>query len=203
MCNHIKESAKTKGFWIWFIVFALMTGVFLGLGLMLIHFDNVDIAYQQQVYKPINVTVDGYTAINVGCGCPPCSYPGEGNPGCFCAPDPYTGVILLKYVAKNSTYYDEKRVVCGTSYSNAITNAQKYYPKNNKLIMYYNTENPDAGVVFNVDYGGYYWVGIVIFFICAGGSFCMIFVVFIRDRSKSEHLDSSESRLLLDNEEVL
>ena len=192
---NFRQRIKSKCFWLWIIASLIITALFIGLIFLMIHLQTVKSNYQHHIYKKVNVTITGYSAVEVKCGCSSChnldedgpqeqsshnksshnksshnrSFPIDDRtyiPSCSCVPSPYTAVIALRYNVSNYSYHDEKRVNCGSSYINAVDNAKKDYPEDKKIIMYYDSKDPGAGVVFYINYDGFYWIGSCIFFIC-------------------------------------
>ena len=179
MCNQIKRLICLSRFWIRFTIFLLLTVLFLGLGGLFIRLSQQYTLDQHNTYKSVYVSVDNYLVINVECGCY-CYYQNPKYPDCPCKSYPYTGVIDVSYVVNNDTYFDEKRVLCGNTYNDAIDKLKTRYPKDEKVHMYYNDRDPGAGVLFYVDYVGSYWAGTLLCFICGLvtftillGSFCI------------------------------
>ena len=179
MLTQLKRLVYFPRFWIRLIIFTLLTGFFLGLAGLFINFNQQYTTEQHNNYKSIDVSVTDYLVIDVECGCY-CYYRNNRSPSCPCNPSPYTGVIVLSYTVSNNTYFDEKRVICGSTYAYVINKLEVKFPMNEKLHMYYNIKDPDGGVVFYVDYTGSYWAGALLFFICAlvtisilVGTFCM------------------------------
>ena len=157
MCcaDHNIELAKRTRFWVILIVFLLLAGVFTIIGITFITINQEKLINEEESYKSINVTVDAYESLNILC------YPNSINPTSrnpisrilkSPTPTPYTGVIIVLYKVNNYTYYDEKRVTCGNTYQDAINNAKHKYPKDIPILMYYQSDDPDAGVVFKPTY---------------------------------------------------
>jgi hypothetical protein len=169
---NISRLIRTPSFWITLIVFALLTASFVGLAVLFIDLNNDFTAYQHQIYKSTGVIIEEYLSFLQPCGCP-CYL--ESIRYCPCQPYPYTGAIIVSFIANNGTYFDELVVVCGSDYNNALENAKSRYPQKEKLEMYYNSQDPAAGVVFYVDYIGPYWVCVGLFFIFGLVSFMLMF----------------------------
>lgn len=178
------ELIRTKKFWVILIVFLSLFAVFITIGSIFVRMNQDYVNHQKAVYTQINVTVDEYSALTIPCKCE--TYYGSNNPNkdqilfrtlptprttCSWNSKPYTGVIIVKYSVENDTYYDEKRVVCGDTYNQAISNAIQNYPKSKPILMYYATNDPDGGVVFKPNFNGPYWMEILICFFT--GSLCL------------------------------
>ncbi len=168
----IRRLIRTPCFWITLIMYALLTGLFVGLAILFINLNNNYTVYQHQIYKSTDVIIDEYLSFLQPCGCP-CYL--ESIRYCPCRQYPYTSAIIVSFTALNGTYFDELLVACGSDYNNALENAKLRYPQSEKLEMYYNSQDPAAGVVFYVDYNGPYWVCVGLFFIFAIVTFILMF----------------------------
>lgn len=166
---------RTPCFWITLIGFALLTGLFVGLTILFVDLNNDYTKYQHQIYNTVDVMIDEYLSFMHPCGCP-CYL--DSIRYCPCNQYPYIGVIIVSFAVDNGTYFDELAVACGNDYNDALENAKAKYPQSEKIEMYYNRLNPDAGVVFYVDYIGPYWVCVGLFFIFSLVTFIMMFSSF-------------------------
>jgi Protein of unknown function (DUF3592) len=176
-CNSFKNPLRYRYFWIYFIICLCLTGLFTGLTVLFANLQNNYKQKQNEIYKPVYVKVIGYRALNEGCAC---GCTGVHSRECYCA-FPYNGAILLSYTVNNNTYYGQNKVECGGTVDDAINNAKSAYPLGEKLKMYYDSQAPQDGVVFNIDDIGTYWVGAMLFGLFAAALFFITLLTFVSD----------------------
>ena len=178
MCNYLTNKLfRYRYFWVCLILCLCLSGIFAGLTVLFVKLDDNYKYTQHKIYKSINAKVIGYRALNIGCAC---GCTGVHSRVCRCSFS-YTGTILLSYIVKNNTYYDQKKVECGGTADDAIINAKSAYPLNENLKMYYNSQDPENGVVFTIDEIGNYWIGIMLFGMVAGVCFFISVIFFCFD----------------------
>jgi uncharacterized membrane protein len=151
-----------------FLIITVLFFLFSGLSVLFIHLSHNYTEYQHKIYESVEVKINEYMAYKELCGC--ICYVRIGKCMCY----PYTGAIIVSFNVSNDTYFDKKNVLCGLDYNDVIKTTKSRYPENEKLYMYYNTEDPTGGVYFNIDFIGPYWLVVGLFFICSLATFVFI-----------------------------
>ena len=143
------------------LIYLALTLLCLGLGIFFVKLDLNHVSYQHEIYSSVNTTVIDHIVMESQCS--------KGYR--------YTGSIIVSYSVNHNYYFDEKKVLCGSSFNNTKTQLESKYPIGEILHMYYNNKEPDGGVYFYIDYNNYYWAGAAIFFTGFFVNFSLIFLV--------------------------